>query len=155
MKFKNYLPLLLLFGTFLFIACEEEGINPRFVPQELKNDLNDRHPDASKIEWEREGDLWEVEFEENGLEVGILYDLEFNWIRTEMEIAIDDLPGAVKEYISANYPGGVIEEAASFESSNEGNGFIAEVIFGKMEHETFYDLDGNFIREEVEADDGD
>ena len=155
MTLKTYLTFLLVGGLFLFTACEEEGINPRFVPAELKDDLNARHPDAKGVEWELEGDVWEVEFVENGVDIGIIYDLDFTWIRTAWGISIDELPTGAMEYIDTNFPGGVIEEAEIFESSNEGDGYIAEVIFGKFEHEIFFDRDGNYLREEIEEDDGD
>ena len=154
MKSKLYLALFAL-GLFVFASCSEEGLNPRDIPNEIMDDFNQRHPDASKIEWEREGDLWEAEFQENGIEVGILYAADFTWIRTEYERELTDLPQAAVDYIETNLPGGKLDEVEYFESSNEGDGYIAEVVYQKNEHEIFFDLDGNFIREEIEKDDGD
>lgn len=155
-KWKNF--FLLAASSILLVSCEESNdILPGSakVPAEILNDFTDRHPDAQDVEWEKEADMWEGEFEENGVEVSILYDADFNWVRTEREISVDDLPASVTEYIATNFPEGEMEEAELFESRDEGDMYIVEVEQGEKEYELFFTLDGDFIRQEVEEDDDD
>ena len=156
---KNWKNFFLLAASFiLLVSCEElNDILPdsEKVPAEISEDFSSRHPDASDVEWEKEGDMWEGEFEENGVEVSILYDADFNWVRTEREVSVDDLPASVTEYIATNFPDGEVEEAELFESRDEGEGYIVEVEQGGKEYELFFTLDGDFIRQEVEEDDDD
>lgn len=155
MKTRIYL-LLMAIGLLSFTACQDdEGLSLDQVPEGLRNDFTERHPGTTNIEWEQEGDIWEGEFVENGVEVSIIYDLSFNWIRTERDIPLADLPKNIMVYLTSNYPGGVVDEAATFDSAEDGNGYVAEVVFEGKEFEVFFDLDGNFIREVEEIEDGD
>ncbi|WP_162052324.1 PepSY-like domain-containing protein [Pontibacter pamirensis] len=147
---------LLAAGFFLLVSCEQlEDILPNSpkVPSEINNDFAERYPNAQDVEWEKEGDIWEGEFEANSVEVSVLYDANFNWVRTERDIPVDDLPVEAKDYIEANFPGGNLEEAATFESLEEGNGFVAELSQNGKEYELFFDEEGIFIRQEVEDED--
>ncbi|WP_017733693.1 PepSY-like domain-containing protein [Nafulsella turpanensis] len=152
-RLKNIFALVA--GIFLLASCEElDNILPGDkAPAEIKNDLAERHPNAEDVEWEKEGNLWEAEFEENSVEVSVIYDADLNWVRTERDIPIDELPENVKDYIATNFPDGKLEEAASFESYDEGNGFVVEVSNDGMEYELFFDEEGEFIRQEIEEED--
>jgi len=156
MKFNINVWLMAL-GVLLLTACNEsdESLTIDQIPAEIRDDFTTRHPAAENAEWEQEGNFWEAEFTEGGVEVSIVYDLDLNWVRTEREIAVADLPVAVVTYINDNFPGETIEEAESFDSATEGTGFIVEVETASAEFEVFFDADGNFIRQEEETEDDD
>jgi len=145
---------LVAIGIWLIAACNitDQATSPADLPTEISSDFSSRHPESSNVEWEQEGNFWEAEFKENGVEVSVIYDLDFNWVRTEREIKINELPGSATVYLNENFPGDKIEEAESFESQDEGNGYIAEVKQQKLEIEVFFDESGNYLREVEEVD---
>ena len=149
--------LMLVAGLFLLSACSlnSSEISIGDLPQEVAADFELRHPNSKKLKWEKEGDFWEAEFKENGVEVSTIYDADFNWVRTEREISVSDLPNVILTYVNENYAGSKIEEAESFESSEEGNGYIVEIGINKQELELFFTGEGEFLRQALEEEDGD
>ncbi|MEQ9425544.1 MAG: PepSY-like domain-containing protein [Cyclobacteriaceae bacterium] len=146
----------LLFTTALaaliLASCSnDEGINIDQIPTEVISDFEGRHPGNSGITWEREGNYYEAEFFENGLEKEIVYDLDGNWIQSECEMSMDDVPAAAIAYIEVNYPGASLDKAEAI-TRPDGDYVEVEITDGKKEYELLFDLDGNFIEEVIEAD---
>ena len=84
----------------------------------------------------------------NFLAVGTLME-------TETEIATNTLPKAATEYITKNYPGTKVEEAAKIVNSKGVTVYEAEVKKGKEEIELIFDATGNFTKKVIEAPEGD
>ena len=144
--------------ALLVVACnsnDDDSLTIDDIPAEIRTDFETRHPAAENAEWEQEGDFWEAEFTENGVEVSIIYDLNLVWVRTEREIDVAALPAAVVTYVNDNFGGSTIAEAEAFESRDEGNGFIAEVDADGREFEVYFDENGSFLRQEEEVEDED
>jgi hypothetical protein len=64
------------------------------------------YPEAKDVDWEKEGRLWSVSFETGSLTDRIdhdaLFDTSGNWIMTETDIMVRDLPQSVKDAVAAN-----------------------------------------------------
>ena len=58
----------IMFSTALFVACDNQEVK---VPQEVQSAFETEYPDASGVDWEREGDHYKVEFRANDLEIEI------------------------------------------------------------------------------------
>ena len=150
---KTYLISGLLLAAFtVFTSCgTDEGISINEIPTDVVDDFDSRHANSSGIKWEKEGNYYEAEFTENGVEKEIVYDLDGNWVQTECEISLDDVPQAANDYIAANYPEAKIEEAESINRA-EGDFVEVEIQDGKNERELLFDTSGNFIEEVIEDD---
>jgi uncharacterized membrane protein YkoI len=138
--------------VLLAISCNVENIVN--VPDALKEKLSKEHPNSKDVEWEKEGDNYEAEFEEDGIEISIIYDSEGNLIAKEVEIEIKDLPEPITNYILENYIGYDIEEAEKIEN-NDGVYYEVEIENGDKEIELLFDSEGNFIEEEIENEEAD
>ena len=88
----------------------EEGTTPEIDPvPEVKDpveEFNRMYPDAFDVEWEDEGNYWEVSFEmgEAGsvVECEAIYDKNGNWLCTETEISVNDVPQYVWDALAAS-----------------------------------------------------
>ena len=64
----------------------------------------------------------------------------------EEEIALYEIPTNIVDYITANYPGSEIAEA-----EREGAVYEIEILSAEgVELELYFDLDGNFLSEEID-----
>jgi len=145
--------ILLFIVSALLFSCN----GPTREKQESKDQTNpsethfkSQYPDAKDVEWETEGEYSEVDFEQNGLEVSVLYDKDGNVVETETEIDINLIPESVQVYITENYPNFEIEEVEKVESDK---GVFFEVAIANdndEEIDLLFDASGNFIEAEVE-----
>jgi len=132
-----------LFTTILFFACET---SVEEVPDNILNAFNSEYPNAMEVEWEKEGQGYEVEFEENEVEMEITYDMQGNIIESELDVSEDELPAATTKYIEANYPGYEIDDADEIEIDNQEY-IEVELENGQQEIEVLFNMQGEFLRE--------
>lgn len=136
-----------LFTTILFFACET---SVEEVPDNILNAFNNEYPNAMEVEWEKEGDEYEVEFEIDEVEREITYDMQANIVETGIDVSEDELPANTLTYISENYAGYEIDDADEVENGDMSY-FEVEIENDQQEIELLFNLQGDFVREvEVE-----
>lgn len=140
--------LLIAFGSFA-IAANAQKLNDADVNPNIKASLKKLHPNAVVNEWEKEGNNYEAEFTENGIETSVELGPNGQLISTETEMKVADLPKSVSDYCSKNMPGKKIKEASKIIAANGKVSYEAEV--GGTDY--IFDADGNFLSKEVEKDD--
>ena len=115
-------------------ACEkyEDGRPSRDVRSEFAR----MYPDAWDVEWEYQGQMWEVTFETgsrlNGTEHEAWYDMSGNWVRTVTDVFLSSVPQKIRDYLL---------------SSEFGSGQFTD-----NDTEYFQTPDGNFYRFDVRFD---
>ncbi len=147
--------LLIITGLLLYSCNGPNKEKPQDQDQTNPAETNfkSQYPDVTDVTWEQEGEFTEAEFEQNGIEISILYDADGNVIETETEIDVNQLPEIITTYISENYSGSEIEEVEKIESA-KGNFFEVEIENeNDQEVELLFDAVGNFVKEIIETDD--
>lgn len=139
---------ILLTTILSVISANAQKVSDKDVPTVVKSTLRKNYPNAKEMKWEKEKYNYEAEFEVNETDYSLLIDTSGNILETEVEIKIDELPTNVKAYISENYSGQKIKEAAK-NTNNEGVVTYEAEIKGK---DLIFDSNGNFIKEETEKD---
>ena len=112
------------------------------VPAEIKATLTKQFPKAEEVEWVKEGDNYEAEFEIDDIEMTAVIDATGKLLDTELKLEADKLPEAVKSYLSKNLTGKKVDEAAKITSSEGKITFEAEV--GGKDY--IFDEKGNLIK---------
>lgn len=135
--------LIVLAALLVCIAASAQKVKEKNVPAVVKEAFTKTYPTAEDVEWEKEGSNYETEFELGETDYSVLYDASGNVIETEVEIATDQLPEKVKDYITANYKNKKIKEAAKITNAGGTVTYEAEVD-GK---DLIFDAQGNFIKE--------
>lgn len=132
--------LLILSGTAF-----AQDINPDQVPSVILNSFKKEFPKASDVEWERQGNQYQVEFE-----IGFFSDFEAWYDATGKQIRYSedlwkrDLPDAVKAKVKQDYPGYHIDDAKKF-VENDTISYWVEIEKGRDEHKLLLDTNGNLI----------
>lgn len=124
-------------------GCEQTRIQ-KSIPQAVLDRFESDYPDARKVEWEVENDLYEVEFKNQGKEIEITYDELAQILQMEEEIEVSELPQAVQSYIDANYSGASIDEAER-STLGETVEYEVEIDSGGSELELVFDANGQFL----------
>lgn len=72
------------------------------IPQAVSNAFSSSYTNATDVEWEMEGDKYEVTFEQGDDEMSILYNADGSMYATETEIDITELPKAVNNAVNGS-----------------------------------------------------
>lgn len=108
----------------LLFSCDQK---PK-VPAEVQAGFNRRYAEVQEMEWEldSEDNVWEAEFEGAGKERNAVFTPAGEWVETEQEVSVQDLPEAVKNLLTFDYKGYEIYELEFVETPN-GNFYEAEL----------------------------
>lgn len=133
---------LLVFAVISLSAGYAQKVQEKDVPSAVVSAFQKLYPGVKAGEWEKEGVNYEVEF--NVKEIGhtLLIDPAGTILETEMEISISLLPESAREYVSKNYAGQSIIEAAKITDAKGQVTYEAEVK-GK---DLLFDSKGDFIK---------
>lgn len=121
------------------------------VPAVVKDSFAKKYPGIKAQEWEKEGTEYEAEFDMNKIETSASFDANGNFLQSEVEIKIADLPKGVSEYVAKNLAGKKIKEASKITEADGKVMYEAEV--GEADY--IFDSNGSFLKKEVDIDKGD
>ena len=123
------------------------------VPKAVTDAFKAKFPGAKVEKWEKEKDgNYEAEFKVSGVENSANYSADGKLIETEVEMKVADLPKAASDYVTKNYAGYKISEAAKITDAAGKIAYEAEVEKGKEEMDLIFDSNGAFIKKIVEND---
>ncbi len=119
------------------------------TPAPVKASFAKLYPNITKVKWGKENANYEAEFEVNKVETSCLFDDKGSLLETETAIEVSALPKAASDYVSKNFPGEKIKEAAKIIDSKKVVTYEAEVNAGDL----IFDSNGKFIKKVVEKKD--
>ncbi|SDW33114.1 PepSY-like domain-containing protein [Aequorivita viscosa] len=141
MKAITFLTAVLIGTTSLFA----QDVPENQVPSVILNTFKKEFPKASDIEWEREGELYNVDFE-----IGYFTDYEA-WfdasgklIKYSEEISEKDLPQAVKDTVKKQFDGYRIDDVEKITENNIET-YRVEIEKGNDERYVTFSKNGKLI----------
>ncbi|MDH7459757.1 PepSY-like domain-containing protein [Chitinophagaceae bacterium 26-R-25] len=141
---KQYLVMAVAaIATFTVFSQEKTGSKNVQAPSAAEAAFKKSFPTATKAKWEKEGQHFEVNFLDGKKKMAAEYDASGNWIETEEEIAISELPAGVDTYVKQHQKGS-IKEASKITKANGAINYEAEV----NKQDLIFDKDGKFIKVE-------
>lgn len=146
-KIKMKKLILSISAIALFTLCAF-AFKGEDAPAAVKASFAKLYPNVSKVKWGKEDANYEAGFEMNKIEMSCLFDASGNLLETETEIETSALPKGVSEYVTKNYAGQKIKEAAKIVDAKNVTTYEAEVKAGDL----IFDSNGNFIKKVVEND---
>lgn len=124
------------------------------VPKAVITSFQTHFKGAKADAWDKEKNgEFEAEFKMNKVEMSANSSADGKLMETEEEIATATLPKSAIDYITKNYAGIKIEEAAKITDSTGKLTYEAEVKKGKEEIELLFDAAGTFIKQVIETKD--
>lgn len=127
-------------------SCEryEDGRPSRDVRSEFAR----MYPDAWDVEWEYQGNMWEVSFETgsrpDGTEREAWYDMDGNWVLTVTDVFLMTVPQDIRDYLlSSEFGTGQFRDSdADYVQTPEGNYYRFDIRFEGREIEVDVTEDG-------------
>jgi hypothetical protein len=105
--------------TLVLLTFFISSISAIDAPEAVVNAFSKQFPNITKVKWEKEKEnLWEGEFKLDGIEYSACFDNEGNWIETEQEINMKDIPITIKAAIEKEFPGFKIEDVELIETAS-------------------------------------
>lgn len=127
------------------VACAQK-ISTNKVPSAVLTAFHSKFPNAKKASWEKENATeFEVNFKLNGEEVSSNFNDLGEWLETETEIEVSELPSKVQLILTSDFEGFKIKEACKIESKMDGNIYEAELKKGKETFEVLFSMDGKVL----------
>lgn len=81
------------------------------VPESVKQSFQKRYPSGKVEHWEKEGSIYEAEFDNGKEETTVSFDASGQLIETEVEISTAELPQSIKDWLNTKTGGKKIKEA--------------------------------------------
>ena len=140
----------------LLVSCSKETVpatrSAVEPPQAVMQTFTKAYPNAEKARWIQAGEDFQVEFEQNAREGEIRYSKAGAVLMTEMEIATDALPEAIRLVLANDYPNIQVEEV---DRITKGGEVMYEVELDTEESslEIMFTEDGKVLGIENEDDD--
>lgn len=132
--------------AIVIASCASTKISESKVPAPVKAAFAKLYPTADDVDWEKENENYEADFEVGEKENSAVFDSAGNLLESEVEINPGELPATVTQYINTNYAGSKIKEAAKITNASGVVTYEAE-IKGK---DLVFDAQGGFIKEVIE-----
>ena len=114
------------------------------VPATVISTFGKNFPGIKDAKWEKEKGHYEADFKQGDKPMAALFDANGALLETETGIEVSALPLQVKDYLSANYKGSKVKEAAKLVLANGETNYEAEV----KGIDLIFDANGRFIRKE-------
>ena len=131
-------------------SCDKDDDHVR-VSADLQAAFDSRYPNASRVDWERNGGFYEAEFVGNGYENKAWFTPDGAWVMTEYDIPFNQLPQAVLDAFAASaYATWRVDDVDMIEKSGMEMIYVIEVESGEREYELCYLEDGMLLRENTE-----
>lgn len=113
---KKLFPIF-IFALLAFVACSDDDDNGVAVNQTVKSYIENKYPGSSirHAEYDNRG-LLEVEIVHDARVKDVYFNSSDEWIYTEWDITIADIPAAVSDAVVAAYPDYRIDDADYIES---------------------------------------
>ena len=133
------------FILFTTISVNAQDLQNEEVPQNLKNQFEKEHPNATEIEWEKEDILFKVEFDIEKKEQEIWFDESGTIIKTERELTREELPKAISSKIKSSYASFKIDDI-EMKKENDKVTYEIELKKGWTDKTLIFDESGTILQ---------
>lgn len=140
---------LILTGTLVLVlaGCSsaqkgDKKLKSADVPATVQGAFKEQYPSITDIDWEKEGDNYEAEFENDKIETSVVINTTGEILETETEMAPSALPESVLSYLETNYKGKKIKEAGKIVLSDGTINYEVEM----NNKDLIFDSNGKFIK---------
>jgi len=136
--------LLSIVSVVLLTSCANaQKVDASKVPDAVKKSFAKNFTGVSPAKWDKEGKDYEASFKKDGHDMSALFMIDGMLMETETDIAVNELPSAITDYVKTHYKGIAIKEAAIIIKANGEKNYEAEV----DEMDVLFDASGKFLKE--------
>lgn len=140
----------LIISMSLLIALSISSCKRERVPEKVATTFNHQYSNASNVDWDvEENGEWEAEFEVDKKEMSAIFGQNGQWLETETEIEVSQLPEAVTLSLKNNFKDYTIKEVEYLESPKD-KGYELSLNVDKQDIEVLMGKDGKILKQKME-----
>ena len=136
----KYLALILVIAGFVPAATGQD-IQQSEVPSLVLNTFQSKFPNATDIDWEREADLYKVEFEIGKRDHDLWIDKNGNITKHKEEVTKTDLPAAINQKLQSDFKEYRIDDVDKIETNGKVF-FLVDLDSNSGDKEVLFSPDG-------------
>lgn len=148
---KQIIVLLLITLTVSFVYAQKKGEVK--VPEKVKDAVVKAYPEAKNVKWEKEGDKFEANLNNNNIPTSLVVTSDGKIVETEVTIEKTMLPKGVEELVSKNYKGYKITETAKIVDDKGVTTYEVQITKGKIHKDCLFDKEGKPLEKNEEEND--
>ena len=135
-----------LVAVFASTHISAQDIDIDNVPMEVMSTLNLYYAEATHVTFEMKKGNYEADFKMDGKDYSALFSPKGEWLQTEYEIKVSELPKAVSQAIKKTYPEYRIDDVDKIEAPKDNNRYKVELEKGESEIEIFLNEKGEILK---------
>jgi hypothetical protein len=128
---KKIFLFVILMGLSNFLFAQKYQKLQIELPDTVKNAFAKKYKTVKKVDWEKEGEDYEAEFEYNGNELSVLYAADGKLKQIATEIEKSAVPKSIVTYCEKNFMGLKITEASKIKDPAGNMTYEVELTRGK------------------------
>lgn len=97
---------------FGILTAFSQNKNEFEIPEKVIKTVQNLYPEIRKPEWEKDNEMYEVEFELNEKEISLKMNGNGDVVEREEEIEFRELPTPIHEFLKSNYQSVKIDEVS-------------------------------------------
>lgn len=136
-------------GILVRTDFEADGDYTGLIPQSLSDAIvsyiEEHYPGARIVEIERENGITEVDIVDGHICRSLYFDSTNAWVRSEWDVPVHELPGAVTAAIAASEYSTWRIDDAEYVTTPTGDYYLVEVELGERERDLRIAPDGSFL----------
>lgn len=109
--------LIFLSAAFITSSCNSQDISRDKVPSVVQNTFKAKYAAATDVEWEKQADVYEADFDLNNTEISVRIDASGKVQMQKQDISVHELPAAVRTAIQNQYKDHTIDDADKIEKN--------------------------------------
>lgn len=90
-------------STFSFLNFGDQDIPQNEVPSVVLNAFTQAHPNAAQVEWEKQHDMFEAEFENDSIDYTVQLSAAGEVLQTKHDVTETELPQQIRKMIAESY----------------------------------------------------
>ena len=98
--------------SIFMIKAEAQKCKAKDMPPAVMVAFNKDYPNIKKIYCGKDSINYQVSFFNGKAPVSVTYDAKGKRMITEMQMAVEDIPQSITDYVQKNYPGEIFQDVA-------------------------------------------
>ncbi len=132
---------------FVLQGCENDDLPNPGGNKEVESTFKSMYSGVTRVEWEKKGNYWVVDFWKESKEMEAWFETNGNWYQTETDISFAELPETIKNsFQSGEYKDWRIDDVDMFEQKDSEPFYILDVEKGNQDYDLHYSIDGTLIK---------